>query len=253
MHAHPMVRKEDVADINSRYAPWRIEKAPRYRQTPLTVTVPAKVIGFDTQARNTETGAIIYRCEGWTQASRGQALNAILEKRQTQEETKMSDCIWKGTWQEKNCSAPACPKHGDPNWKKAQTETFIVERAHSRTEDGFLWYVVQKEGGALIPESGGWLHKEDAEKECEYLNWFWLLPEVERKAVETMQEDCGHNPYAYGVAVISKDGKGVEQYLFVYDMKEGTATPEEVWETALGDYRGTGNVVIDVNGNRAIA
>jgi hypothetical protein len=81
MEAHPMVSKSDLAYLNSRYAPWRIEKAPRFRQTPLTTTVTPRIIGWDTQARNIETGEVIYRCEGWTKASRGQALNAILERR----------------------------------------------------------------------------------------------------------------------------------------------------------------------------
>ena len=80
-HAHPLVSKSQVADLNSRYAPWRIEKAPRYRHSLSSETVTPKRIGFDTQARNLETGEIIYRCEGWNNASRGLALNAILDRR----------------------------------------------------------------------------------------------------------------------------------------------------------------------------
>lgn len=72
-HPHPMVRKSDVADLNSRYHPWRIEKASAGNRR------------FDTQARNVETDEVIYRCEGWTSASRGQALNAILERRDDNE------------------------------------------------------------------------------------------------------------------------------------------------------------------------
>lgn len=80
-HAHPMVSKSDVASLNERYAPWRIEKAWRSGSK----YGPNVRGGFDTQARNTETSEVIYRCEGWTQASRGQALNAILDKRQSTE------------------------------------------------------------------------------------------------------------------------------------------------------------------------
>jgi hypothetical protein len=64
-HAHPMVRTADVASLNERYAPWSIE-----------LTTPQR----EAQARNTETGEVIYRCEGWSQASRGQCLAAILAR-----------------------------------------------------------------------------------------------------------------------------------------------------------------------------
>jgi hypothetical protein len=75
-HAHPMVSKSQIASLNERYAPWQICKA----------WVPGSRVGgfrgyFETQARNTETGEVIYRCQGWSQASRGQALNAILARR----------------------------------------------------------------------------------------------------------------------------------------------------------------------------
>lgn len=70
-HNHPLVRKEDLRNLNARYAPWRIEKA--------TSGKPGEWQTI-TQARNVETDEVFYRCEGWTQASRGQALNAILER-----------------------------------------------------------------------------------------------------------------------------------------------------------------------------
>ena len=73
-HHHPQVRKEDLADLNDRHYPWRIEKA-RYTGTDIGRSQ------WTTQARNVETGQVLYRCEGWSQASRGQALNAILEVR----------------------------------------------------------------------------------------------------------------------------------------------------------------------------
>lgn len=72
-HHHPKVSKADVASLNERYAPWRIEKT-RQENPGITYAVT-------TQARNVDTGEIIYRHVGWTQESRGQALNAILERR----------------------------------------------------------------------------------------------------------------------------------------------------------------------------
>lgn len=84
-HNHPMVRKADVADLNARYAPWRIEKVSRRVydvNAPFTSSAPPyRHGGFDVQARNVDTGEVIYRCEGWNQAARGQALRAILERR----------------------------------------------------------------------------------------------------------------------------------------------------------------------------
>lgn len=73
-HPHPLVSKADVSSLNDRYYPWRIEKA-RYTGTEIGRSQ------WLTQARNVETGLVIYRCEGWTKASRGQALNAILAAR----------------------------------------------------------------------------------------------------------------------------------------------------------------------------
>lgn len=74
-HAHPQVSASDLKGLNERYAPWRIEKAfaDAYRSEGGA--------GFVTQARNTATGETIYRCEGWSKASRGLALAAILERR----------------------------------------------------------------------------------------------------------------------------------------------------------------------------
>ncbi len=72
-HAHPMVRTADVASLNEVHAPWRIEKVYGGSGRP-----------FIAQARNTATGQVLYRCEGWNQASRGQALAAILEAKAAQ-------------------------------------------------------------------------------------------------------------------------------------------------------------------------
>lgn len=71
-HAHPLVSKSDVADLNERYSPWRIE---RVGYTSDSVSY------WETQVRNTETNERIYLCEGWNKASRGQALLRILERR----------------------------------------------------------------------------------------------------------------------------------------------------------------------------
>lgn len=77
VHAHPMVNKSDVASLNARYAPWRIAKSH--------VRSVSGRGHFVTVAWNTETCEEIYRGEGWTKASRGQALNAILERRNREE------------------------------------------------------------------------------------------------------------------------------------------------------------------------
>ena len=71
-HAHPMVSKADVASINERHAPWRIVKSVKHVGSPNRAA-------FDTVAENRESGEVIYRCEGWSKAARGQALNAILD------------------------------------------------------------------------------------------------------------------------------------------------------------------------------
>jgi hypothetical protein len=76
-HPHPLVSKSDVATLNTQYAPWRIEKAWQNVNPAMGAGSRKK---FFTQASNAETGEVLYRCEGWTQAARGQALNAILER-----------------------------------------------------------------------------------------------------------------------------------------------------------------------------
>jgi hypothetical protein len=124
-------------------------------------------------------------------------------------------------------------------------ERFQVERAHSRSEDGFLWYVVESEGGAIYCE--GFIDREPAEMACEDLNWLWSLTAVERRAVEVTREDCGHNPDAYGLAVIAADGSAVIEYRYVYGSKS-EASPEELWEDTLKEYADTGVKVIDING-----
>src|SRR5437660_5337557 len=85
-HSHPMVSKSDVASLNQRYAPWRIEKT--YKPASLAGIVPDTTRRFVTQARNVETGEVIYSCDGWTNAARGQALNAILERREQEAATE---------------------------------------------------------------------------------------------------------------------------------------------------------------------
>lgn len=75
-HNHPKVSQKDVASLNAAHAPWRIEKA---RNAPNGMHT-AGTNQWLTQVRNMETGEVIYKCEGWSQASRGLALVAILER-----------------------------------------------------------------------------------------------------------------------------------------------------------------------------
>jgi hypothetical protein len=77
-----MVSAHDVAALNERYAPWKIEKSST-RKTVRTMSglQGRRKLVWLTQARNTDTDEVIYTCEGWSQAARGQALNAILNRR----------------------------------------------------------------------------------------------------------------------------------------------------------------------------
>jgi hypothetical protein len=46
--------------------------------------------------------------------------------------------------------------------------SYTVERRHSGTEDGPLWYVIAPDGSPH--DSGGWLYREDAEHDAAHLN-----------------------------------------------------------------------------------
>lgn len=61
----------EVSALNEQLAPWRIEKAPMPRTS-------GRGVYFTTQARNVDTGEVIYRApSGWTLETRGAALDAI--------------------------------------------------------------------------------------------------------------------------------------------------------------------------------
>ena len=73
-HAHPMVSKSDVARINAAHYPIVMLKE-RYTGTDVGRNP------WTTMVRDESTGAVLYRCEGWNSAARGQALNVMLGAR----------------------------------------------------------------------------------------------------------------------------------------------------------------------------
>jgi len=121
---------------------------------------------------------------------------------------------------------------------------YTVARGSCGTEDGYLWYVV----GPTMPDEG-YLHREDAERVAADMNWLAELPEPQRKAFQFLQADLGHNPDAYGVAVLDcSDPQEVIEFRTVYGVGDNYATPEEIWEGVLSDYGDTGCQVISSTG-----
>lgn len=190
-HNHPLVSKSDVAGLNARYAPWRIVKSVRHVGSPNRAA-------FDTVAENTATGAVIYRCEGWSKASRGLALNAILDALDALDPCDCGAVVGAdGGYVPHIAGAAGCEDAPtiDPPREATGADgaegciceapdsahaldaasgrllcpvgTATVERLDTGSEDGWLWYVVGARGRRL---DGGYVNREDADHACALVN-----------------------------------------------------------------------------------
>jgi len=126
-------------------------------------------------------------------------------------------------------------------------EDVQVQRQHSGTEDGSLWYVVDGHGNRVSGD--GHIYRESAEAEAEDATMLAKLSDVERAAVERLRSWCPA-PGDWGLAVI-EDGQVTEyRQRSGHDRNEPASgrAKTELESGALADYRGSAAYFVTVDG-----
>jgi hypothetical protein len=129
---------------------------------------------------------------------------------------------------------------------EARADAYTVERRHSGTEDGPLWYVIGPDGSQ---GDGGWAYREGADLEAADLNKLAKLTDDQRQAVETLRGYCPA-PDDYGVAIVGtyRDGsRGAVEARLAFT--HGTKPAEARGEMARDYADETGAVLVDVSGD----
>jgi hypothetical protein len=104
------------------------------------------------------------------------------------------------------------PVYGDdaaPVVSDDEMAPYSVQRAHTGTEDGSMWRVVDTDGS---PVDGDWHASEDGARACaaDMARVAALATTYLQRACMSVRDQCGHNPAAHGLAVVDADGAVVE-------------------------------------------
>ena len=143
---------------------------------------------------------------------------------------------------------PAGDTDADIHMSGADIAPYHVQRAHTGTEDGYMWRVVDADGS---PVDDSWhMHAESARADAADMAKLATLTAGERRAVLAIRAQCPA-PHDAGLAVVDTATGEVIEYRTIDTRRPDSLTAASMLAMALDDYRGSAHVSIVTDDGRA--